>query len=465
MQKRKLVIFAVGPALSAALGLITLPLTAWIFEPDDIGRLNLLQTLIAVSMNLAFMGLDNAFVREFHEEDDRTSLYSTTMTPPLLLLGVLTLPVVLFPASFSTLVYGLDSAVFGYATVATLFLSLLIRQWALVARMNEWAITFTFSQVIPKLVTLAGLGTVALVATRPGFLVLALVLLLSLGVAGFYMNLATLRLRPLTSSFRIVWGRLVSLLKYGLPAMIAAFSFVAMSAIGPFSLRVYSDFHELGIYSVAVSIAAAVGVVQYSFNTVWGPAIFKANAAGRVLDVYPSALRAVCAIFAIVASGVALLSWVLPLLLPKEYAQIEFLLVGAALVPLLLMMRDAGGIGNNIARRMGQVAGASVVALLVCLLLSLALVPRFEAKGAVLASLFAMWALFVINAETAARSWISVSRATMHLVVGLAVMLATVTVWWGERLGRWHLLGWVVYAVAVVFYFRRDLRAMLVRGK
>ena len=43
MNARKVLAFSVGPIGAAALGLITLPIVAWLFSPEDIGRLTMLQ--------------------------------------------------------------------------------------------------------------------------------------------------------------------------------------------------------------------------------------------------------------------------------------------------------------------------------------------------------------------------------------------------------------------------------------
>ena len=70
MNVRKIAGFAVGPIGGAFLGFITLPLTAWFFSTEDIGRIALLQIVLGFTTMLFSLGLDQAYVREYHEKEN-----------------------------------------------------------------------------------------------------------------------------------------------------------------------------------------------------------------------------------------------------------------------------------------------------------------------------------------------------------------------------------------------------------
>ena len=72
--------FAFGPIASAVLGLITVPVFSWVFSPEDVGRLNILHMVISFCLLLLVLGLDQAYVREFHETSN-TSQLSETLGP------------------------------------------------------------------------------------------------------------------------------------------------------------------------------------------------------------------------------------------------------------------------------------------------------------------------------------------------------------------------------------------------
>ena len=132
--------FAIGPVGAAFFGLITLPILTWLFSQEDIGRLAMLQVTISFSILLFSLGLDQAYVREYHEVSYAPSLLKAALLP-----GWILLLIVMIVLSFSAFNFVLlsewifDSNSVGVAWV--LMLSLLIaflsRFLSLVLRMQE----------------------------------------------------------------------------------------------------------------------------------------------------------------------------------------------------------------------------------------------------------------------------------------------------------------------------------------
>ena len=66
MNPKKIASFALGPIGGAALGFITLPIITWFFSQEDVGRMAMLNVAVSFSILLYTLGLDQAYVREFH---------------------------------------------------------------------------------------------------------------------------------------------------------------------------------------------------------------------------------------------------------------------------------------------------------------------------------------------------------------------------------------------------------------
>ena len=88
MSPRKILAFAVGPIGGALLALITLPIISWLFSQEDVGKLAMLQVAIGFSTLLFSLGLDQAYVREFHEVSDPPALFKHAIVPGFLLLSL-----------------------------------------------------------------------------------------------------------------------------------------------------------------------------------------------------------------------------------------------------------------------------------------------------------------------------------------------------------------------------------------
>ena len=95
MNKSKIIGFAVGPIGAAVLSFASLPILAWYFSAEDIGRISMLQVVISFSVLIFSLGLDQAYVREYHEVADKAVLLKTAVLPGLIILLLVLLSVCL----------------------------------------------------------------------------------------------------------------------------------------------------------------------------------------------------------------------------------------------------------------------------------------------------------------------------------------------------------------------------------
>ena len=86
MTPKQIAAFAIGPIGGAVLGLISLPIITWFFSQEDVGRMAMLQVTLGFSILLFSLGLDQSYVREFHEAEDKPALLKRAMLPGLVLL-------------------------------------------------------------------------------------------------------------------------------------------------------------------------------------------------------------------------------------------------------------------------------------------------------------------------------------------------------------------------------------------
>ena len=109
MNFRKILAFSIGPMGAALIGLVTLPIVAWLFSPEDIGRLTMFQVTVSFTLLLFSLGLDQAYVREFHEVKDKPSLLKAVFVPGFLILLIALIGLISSPWSASLMLFGIDS--------------------------------------------------------------------------------------------------------------------------------------------------------------------------------------------------------------------------------------------------------------------------------------------------------------------------------------------------------------------
>ena len=280
MNARKVLAFSVGPIGAAALGLITLPIVAWLFSPEDIGRLTMLQVTVSFALLLFSLGLDQAYVREFHEVHDKPGLLKAVFIPGFVILLLVLTVLVFSPWSPSLLLFGIDSLFLTALLYAAILLSFGSRFLSLILRMQERGLAFSMSELLPRLLFL--LIVVGYVWLGAEAIFQNLIIANFLSVLTVFIIFAWNTRKDWLPAFSatIDKAKQSQMIRYAIPLIGSGLAFWGLTAMDKVFLRSLSSFEELGVYSVAVSFAGAALVFQAIFSTVWVPVVYKWAAEG-----------------------------------------------------------------------------------------------------------------------------------------------------------------------------------------
>lgn len=424
MNIRKILAFSIGPIGGAALGLITLPIVAWLFSPEDIGRLTMLNVTTSFALLLFSLGLDQAYVREFHEVENKPALLKAVILPGLLILLFVLVGAMLMPWSLSLFLFGMDSLLLTSLLVLSIFLSFFSRFLSLILRMQGRGFAFSMSQVLPKLLFL-----------------LVVLIYIWLGFKAIFENLIVANVLSLTAVFAIYcWNtrkdwlpslsatidkaKQVEMMRYAIPLIGSGLAFWGLTATDKVFLRSMSTFEELGIYSISVSFASAALVFKTIFTTVWVPIVYKWAAEDvnplKIKSVIDSVTLAVIIIWSL--SG--MFSWLVNYVLPAEYERVQYILLAAMAYPLLYTLSEATGVGVGIERKTLFSLFAAGTALIINALGNWLLIPAYGAAGAAIASAIAFFIFFVIRTEASSKIWVSFERRKMYFFILILLILS-----------------------------------------
>jgi len=426
MNTRKVLAFSVGPIGAAFLGLITLPVIAWLFSPEDIGRLTMLNVIVSFALLLFSLGLDQAYVREFHEVEDKPGLLKAVFIPGFLILLIALTAVGLSPWSISGLLFGIDSLLLSGLMVLAIVLSFFSRFLSLILRMQERGLAFSMSQLLPKLLFLVivlgylWLGASAIFEN----LMLANVLALSMVFILYAWNTRKDWIPALTAS--IDKAKQNQMIRYAIPLIGSGVAFWGLTTMDKVFLRSLSTFEELGIYSVAVSFAGAALVFQAIFSTVWAPVVYKWAAEGVDPKKIKNVMDFVTLAVIVIWSLAGMFSWVVTYILPPEYDNVQYILLTAMAYPLLYTLSESTGVGIGIKRKTMFSLLAAVVALMINAIANWLLIPIYGAAGAAMGSALAFFVFFAIRTEASSKLWESFERSRMYGFVLLLLVLSLV---------------------------------------
>jgi O-antigen/teichoic acid export membrane protein len=426
LTPRKVLAFSLGPVGAAVMGLITLPIVAWLFSPEDIGRLTMLGVVTSFSLLLFSLGLDQAYVREYHEVQDKPALLKAVFVPGFVLLSVVLFGLALSPWSVSQLLFGIDSFLLSGLMFLAILLSFFSRYLSLILRMQERGLAFSMSQLLPKLL-----------------FVLILLGYWWLGAAAIFENLMIANLLSLVAVFCVfAWNtrqdwipaitssidktKLKQMIRYAIPLIGSGLAFWGLTTMDKVFLRSLSTFEELGVFSIAVSFAGAALVFQAIFSTVWAPVVYKWAAEGIDMQKIKNVMDFVTLAVIIIWSLAGMFSWVVIYILPPEYERVQYILLAAMAYPLLYTLSESTGVGIGIKRKTMFGLLAAMLALIINAIANWLLVPSYGAAGAAMGSALAFFIFFAIRTEASAKLWMGFERWRMYGFMSVLLVLSLV---------------------------------------
>lgn len=475
MEPRNIIGFAIGPILSGLLGVITLPVLAWNFAPADIARLAMLQLATNLGVIIFSLGVDQAYVRDFHEVDskNRPRLFVASLLPGLSLF-------IVFACVILTLIPGLPSALFfdrasvgwSFGLLAATLAALISRFLSLILRMQEKGLAFSLSQSLPKVLFLiVVVGAWLFNAASFNLLLVANVGTMAAVLLAYSVMTRADWLPGVAAS--LDWNAMWRMLRFGAPLVFGGLASFAVMTLDKVLLRRLSTLEELGVYSVSASIASAVGIATVLFTTIWVPTVYKWHAQGdawpRVMVVSKHASAAVC----IALSLAGLLSPLVAYVLPGGYSLVPALIPACMMSPLLYALSEATAVGIGIGRKSVYSMIASLLGAVCGLSAGVFLVPGLGARGAAISAVIASVVFLLARTEFAGMAWRRMPRMRIYLESILFGIIASAYALSDPAKDHYWILVWSVVLVGVILSFRESVffafttlrRLLLARGE
>lgn len=456
MNAKKIAAFAIGPIGGALLGFISLPIITWFFSQQDIGRISMLQITLSFSTLLFSLGLDQAYVREFHSVKNKPALFKMVLLPGLSLLLLMSICMLVYADVIAVWLFDVADWYLGLLVVIALVATFLSRFLSLILRMNEKGLLFSMSQLLPKLLFLLIVASYVLLNINKNLTNLisatvASVLLIFIILMWFTRNDWLVGLNA-----KVEIPQTKALLQFGFPLIFGGLAFWGLTAMDKVFLRTLSSFQQLGLYSVAVSFAAAATILQTVFSTVWAPIVYKMVANNESTASINKVNRYVllCVIMLFCLGG--LLSWLVLYILPEAYKDVRWILVSCLAFPLFYALSETTVVGIGVSRRTNFALLASVLALIINLVGNYMLVPALGAKGAAISTCIAFYVFFILRTEFAIFLWQPIPRTALYTYATLLVIGAIIHTGWGEAVNQFLILYWAILLLSTLLFFKTE---------
>ncbi|OOL38567.1 lipopolysaccharide biosynthesis protein [Pseudomonas sp. FSL W5-0299] len=467
MNFRTVSVYAVGTSLGALLSLLTLPLLAWLFPPDDVGRIALFQLSLSLIVVFFSFGLDQSYVRNFNEVINTGLLAKSCLVPGLSALLLSIIVIYFYAEEFTYWLFEIKNQLLFLVFFVSAVILYFERFFSVFLRMKELSFAYSMTRVFPKLLFLLLVLCVYFFPEMNNFTALAIMQglswLLVVLIMAFYLRI---EYRPSDKGMQESVS-IKALFYFGFPLMLNGLAFWGLSFLDRIMLKQLSSLSELAVYSIASTLAGVAILFQQIFTTIWHPMIYKWVADGVAEEKVGDVIELVQFISLVLIAVVALFSFIVSWLLPESYAATRFMLPACMVPPLFIMIAEVSGVGVSISRKTRYLPIVTVISMMLNLLLNYILIPQFGAGGAAAASAIAFLLYIFLRAEVSNLLWVRFPHGKFFICSSSVVFVSVVVSLYGDDLGVLPYFMWLgVLILSAVFYTNKFLYLIgLVRGR
>ncbi len=391
-------VYVIGSAVTAAGGLLLLPLYTNTLAVGEYGTYEILNKIADIMILVAFMGTRQAYIRHYFENEDVEWKKTVTSTGlHFSLISSLFIVLIFYPLTFianDQLFNGKSSDLLFYLLLSWIPFEMVFNIGMATLQVQMRSTLYVTISII-KAVLFITFNYIALVIydyNVEGILSSQLIISSSMALV-FYIKLSS------WAGIKISKDVLISMLKFGLPYLPAAFFMYIITSADRYFLSKYGGLEEVGIYALAAKIGMiSVLLVMEPFNKIWSPFIFE----NCTKDDGPVIIAKVFAIFVIITTFLALAIstssyYILPLISADEYQQSIEVVPLVCLASLLYGMACLADAGILISKKTKYKPLIFSIAAFVAVVANYLLVPNYGIVGAAISSVLVFFSLLVVN--------------------------------------------------------------------
>jgi O-antigen/teichoic acid export membrane protein len=386
--------FSIGTWLRAVISFFSTPVISYLIVPEEFGKAAMFTLVYNIAFIVSLMGLDQSFVRHYYQNEEKKELFWNCLSLPIVSGIVISLAFVFFESPLSLALYGKNYPQMGLLFSISLMTGIFQRFNQLSVRMQKRGFLYSMLDVVNSLGNAGGTIVFALTVSKSFYAivfgqisgnVMALVL-------GFITDRESRKFAK--ANFKKIGG----LLKYGFPLLPSSLLFWLFSSIDRISLRQYSTFTEIGLYSAAFKIVSVMQLFQAGFVSFWAPVAYeKYEFQPDSKEFFIKANRMVS--LTIFLFGLLVLTFkdVVFLLFAKSYRNASFIVPFLILQPIMYVVSETTVLGINLTKKTYWHIVVTGISALANFTGNQILVPAFGAKGAAISTGLSYVLFFVLR--------------------------------------------------------------------
>lgn len=396
--------FGIGPIVGMFISTLTVPITTRFLLPEEYGKSALFTLAKTIFVLVAFLGLDQSFIRFYNQKDiSKKTILCTSFTVPFLVSIFLGFCSIILMRPISIWLYGSFEP----------FLMILFPLFLISIVFDRFSISIIRMQLRGRLFSIISIFTQLI-----SFIVLLFLLIYyektfrSIVLAAMFSSyLSTIVLLFIT---RNEWAfkkeyfdknLFKSMIQFSLPLIPATLLSWLLNSFDKIAIKQWSSYQELGFYAAAFKIVTLVSIFQTIFTTGWVPVAYKWYEESKEKKYFESVSTIVTICMTFIYMVVVLFRDLLFLFLGAAYRDTTQVFIFLLFMPVMYTISEASAIGIGLKKKTKYSLIISIIAVVINIVLNFLLVPKYGAKGAAIGTCVSYLAFYWGRIIFARKAW------------------------------------------------------------
>lgn len=440
--------FSIGPILSALMSFLLVPITSWFIVPEEFGKASMYTVALSFTTSIIFLGMDSAFVREYNGDKNKKQLLLNCFSVPLIISIIIGLISITFSNEISILLFDTQEKfimiIFAFSLPLTIFQSFN----KILVRVQEKGVLFSIILILERLIAFIILMLMIRFFDRgfKGIILADFITILIISCINFFVN-KKYWLSRFTFNKEIIWKAL----QYGLPLVPTMILTWVLSSMDKIALKTWSDFAELGLYSVALRIVSTIDIFKTSFVTFWSPIAYRWYENKVDNERFVRVMNLITSL-ACIAFGVVIISKnYIILIFNKSYLNASSMVPFLLFIPVTEIIVQVTSKGISFSRKTGYYVLASIIAALSNYIGNYLLVPKYGGVGATISTGISYIIFFWARTLISRRLWFRFGISKLFLCMSVILAMAISSVIFNK------LIFDIMFFIILLILVRKDL--------
>ena len=371
--------------INCLISFISTPIITSLFEPGELGKVNLFVAYANMVIPFIYLGFDQAFARYYNEHIEGYDSY-TLGKICIYISGVLfcfsALIILVLNSYLSRKIVGYDNINITICMIVYVFSTYITRYTQLDARMKNNVLLYSIQSIIVTFIIKVSFVLVVLIKPsaenaiifRSASFLIAAIVFITIYIKGGNKRKVVIKKNII-----------LELARYSLPLFPTVMMVTLNASLPQLMLSKYTDYSSIGIYTNALTIASIISLIQAGLNTFWAPFVYENyRTEQRKLQKMQSLIS-----FSMFAFGFILILFQAPiysLLVNKQYWQSRKIFALLLISPVCTTISETLGIGIDLSKRTYLKIPVYISSILVNYLSCILLIPKFGVVGAAVSS-------------------------------------------------------------------------------